>query len=93
MHPADQADGRPDQHLEAADEEQPGAGGGGSVGAEQDAADDEPQPDEDVVADAGDFIPSADDELVIPDVQRQGLGVPFSQVLQGAAAQWGSVTL
>lgn len=65
MDPSGQPNDRPDEELDTADEEQPGPECRGGRAEEQDAADDEPDCDKDVIDDAGDFIAFSDDEFFV----------------------------
>src|SRR5699024_11296963 len=60
---ADEADGRSDEHLHTADDEQPGARIGQGLGEEHEGADEEPQSDEDVIGDADELVALTDDEF------------------------------
>src|SRR5699024_2426429 len=65
----DEADDRTDEHLHTADDEQPGARIGQGLGEEHEAADEEPQADEDVIGDADELVALTDDEFLSPDPQ------------------------
>jgi hypothetical protein len=58
-----------DEQLDTAEEEHPCAGGAGGLVEEQDAADDEPDPNKNVVDDAQSLIPPADGEFVMSEVK------------------------
>src|SRR5699024_335100 len=57
------------EHLHTADDEQPGARIGQGLGEEHEAADEEPQADEDVIGDADELVALTDDEFLSPDPQ------------------------
>src|SRR5699024_8940338 len=68
---ADEADDRSDEHLHTADDEQPGARIGQGLGEEHEAADEEPQSDEDVIGDADELVALTDDEFFSSDPQMK----------------------
>lgn len=71
MHMPDEADDWSNEHLDAADDEQPRTGCHKLGGEEHEAADEEPDADEDIVDDAQHLIPLSDDEFVMADVQSR----------------------
>src|SRR5699024_2729754 len=66
-----ESDDRADQEFDAAEQEAPRSGDHQAGGEEHDAACDEPQRDQDVVADAHHFVTATDDQLVVADVHGQ----------------------
>lgn len=82
VHPPRETDHRADEHLHTADEEQPGTRGDRVLTEEQDAADDEPDTDQNVIGDRDDFIALPDDQLFTADMHGQRLlGPPLTDLL------------
>lgn len=65
----DQSDHGSDEHVDTADDEQPGTGGHQRIGEEHETAGKEPQSDEHVVGNADELVALADDELFMADVE------------------------
>lgn len=72
-------DPRPDQQLDAADEDKPRRERAEGFGEEQDTSRDEPQGDE-VVRDAQDLVPLADDQLAVAEPQHEILSARMAWI-------------
>ena len=68
---ADQSDGGSDQELETADDKQPHGGGFVFGEEEQDAANQKPDGNEEVIHDTDKFIAPADDQFFLAQFDRQ----------------------